>query len=99
MWRLRFLKKDKELTSGIQLVGESFVGVAFMRNVFSVGILFALNPWMEAQGLQNMTIVMGCWCFTVCALYIPMIYYGKKLRVKTAGRYMRLAASSQVSRR
>lgn len=65
--------------------------MALLRNCFSIAILFALVPWMDAQGLQNMTIVMGVWAVVTGFLHVPLIKWGKKIRERTERRYIEMA--------
>ncbi|KAF4442956.1 putative HOL1-like protein [Fusarium austroafricanum] len=78
------------------ITGEAFIGVAFMRNVFSIAISFALVPWLNAQGLQNMTIVMGIWALVMAFLHVPLQIWGKKIREKTEESYKRMATGTRV---
>ncbi|KAF9783624.1 hypothetical protein IL306_008751 [Fusarium sp. DS 682] len=73
-----------------ELVAEAFIGIAFMRNAVSVGVTFAIVPWMNTQGLSNMFIVIGCIAFAIGSLFVPMIIYGKRIRVALASRYWKL---------
>ncbi|RKL14542.1 hypothetical protein BFJ68_g6505 [Fusarium oxysporum] len=78
------------------ITGEAFIGVAFMRNAFSIAISFALVPWLDAQGLQNMTIVMGLWALAMAFLHVPMMIWGKRIREKTEASYKRMATGTRV---
>ncbi|KAF4449509.1 putative HOL1-like protein [Fusarium austroafricanum] len=73
-----------------ELTAEAFIGIAFMRNALSVGISFAIVPWMNQMGLSNMYIMSGCIAFAIGCLFIPMIIFGKKIRVALAPRYWKL---------
>ncbi|KAF4990479.1 hypothetical protein FDECE_14363 [Fusarium decemcellulare] len=73
-----------------ELTAEAFVGVAFIRNAFSVGVPFALVPWLKTMGLQNMLIVYGCIAGVIGLLHIPMIIWGRSIRAALASRYWRL---------
>lgn len=73
-----------------QLTAEAFVGVAFIRNAAAVGIPSALVPWMTGMGLSNMYILSGCVAFAIGSLFIPLLIWGKRIRVALAGRYYRL---------
>ena len=73
------------------MIGESFAGIAFLRNVFSIALIFAIVPWMKSQGLTEMFIVDGIWCYVVAALYIPLLIWGKKFRRRSAARYRRFS--------
>ncbi|KAH7116303.1 major facilitator superfamily domain-containing protein, partial [Dactylonectria macrodidyma] len=80
------------------VTGEAFIGVAFIRNCFSIAISFALVPWMDAQGTQNMSIVMGVWATAVAFIHVPLLIWGKRIRVKTAGAYELMAKERALSR-
>ncbi|KAH6954249.1 major facilitator superfamily domain-containing protein [Fusarium avenaceum] len=74
------------------ITGEAFIGVAFMRNAFSIAISFALVPWLDAQGLQSMSITMGLWAIVMAFLHVPLMIWGKRLRNKTAENYKRMVS-------
>lgn len=61
-----------------------------MRNAVSIGIPFAIEPWMRAQGIQNVFIVCGIVSLAVTALSIPIIFWGKSARRALAPRYRRM---------
>ncbi|KAF4964245.1 hypothetical protein FSARC_7799 [Fusarium sarcochroum] len=73
------------------ITGEAFIGVAFMRNCFSIAISFALVPWLDAQGLQNLSITMGVWATAMGFLHVPLMTWGKRIREKTTDSYKRMA--------
>ncbi|KAJ5200728.1 hypothetical protein N7491_008465 [Penicillium cf. griseofulvum] len=79
------------------ITGEAFIGVAFTRNLFSIGVSFAIVPWMDAQGVQNMCIVMGVWATAMGFIHVSLIIWGKKIREKTANKYQEMARESTVS--
>lgn len=72
-----------------ELTGEAFVMISFWRNVVSIGIPFAIAPW-EQMGVGNMHIVLGVIQFALTVTFIPMIYWGKKLRAKSGPYYYEL---------
>jgi hypothetical protein len=78
------------LTHCSQLAGSCFIVIAFFRNVVSIGIPFAIVPWLNKQGLTNMHIVMACVSLLISLLHIPMILWGKRLRVRYAAWYSEL---------
>lgn len=69
------------------VTGEAFVGIAFLRNCFSIVLVFAINPWLAHQGVRNMFIVIGVWSFVVCCLHLPLLKWGKYFRIRTAHTY------------
>lgn len=64
--------------------------MAFVRNAASIGIPFAISPWMKHDGLQNMFIACGFICLGVTMSIIPMIIFGKDARRAMAARYYRM---------
>ncbi|PYH46926.1 putative MFS transporter [Aspergillus saccharolyticus JOP 1030-1] len=80
------------IDSHVLLTGDAFTGVAFMRNVFSIGVPFAISPWMETSGLTNMFITVGFISLGVNLMLVVMIIYGKRFRRAKAHRYRELAA-------
>ncbi|KAJ5788482.1 hypothetical protein N7457_003472 [Penicillium paradoxum] len=70
-----------------EITGEAFTAVTFMRNALSIGIPFAISPWIERSGIQNMFIVCGTVSLAITALTIPMILWGKSARVVLASQY------------
>ncbi|PKX89624.1 putative MFS transporter [Aspergillus novofumigatus IBT 16806] len=79
--------------AALTLVIDSYrdVSVAFLRNAISIGIPFAISPWLERSGAQDMFIACGFTSLAVTMTIIPMVLYGKKMRMVTAGRYRVMA--------
>jgi hypothetical protein len=64
---------------------ESFLLIAGLKNVFSFGFSFAIVPWVTLSGFQG---AFGTMVGVQCALMlfgVPLWYYGKKIRHKSAG--------------
>lgn len=79
------------------MTGEAFVAIAFIRNIASIAFYFAITPWFEHSGIQGMYIVVAVLALVVASLHVPLIIWGKKIRVKTAARYVEYAAKkSQI---
>ncbi|EED14247.1 MFS transporter, putative [Talaromyces stipitatus ATCC 10500] len=79
------------LDSYPEIVSDAMTIIAFMRNAISIGIPFALVPWM-GKGVSNMFIECGCMSLAFSGLIIPMIIYGREARRRTAPKYMAMAA-------
>ena len=69
-----------------------------MRNVFSIGIPFAISPWMETYGLTKMFITVGFISLGVNLMLVVMVIYGKRFRRAKAHRYRELAAQQGQGR-
>ncbi|KAM3435147.1 hypothetical protein MY4824_005019 [Beauveria thailandica] len=81
-----------------QIIGSAMVGVVFVRNAASIGILFGLTPWIEKSGIRNVNIVMFCFCFLILLLPAVLLIWGKKARLASAGSYKRLSEKQSSSR-
>ena len=62
-----------------------------MRNVFSVVILFTLTPWIKRNGVQNVCLITAAICFVVLLFPIPLLIWGKRVRIATAQKYRHMA--------
>ncbi|PYI10911.1 MFS general substrate transporter [Aspergillus sclerotiicarbonarius CBS 121057] len=78
------------------ITGDAFTGVAFIRNAISIGIPFAISPWLHRSGAQNMFIACGFISLVITLTIIPMVIWGKKMRAITAQRYQTMAAKQRV---
>ncbi|KAJ5617874.1 hypothetical protein N7537_002988 [Penicillium hordei] len=80
------------------IIGDALVGVVFMRNIFSVIVLFVLTPWVNKMGLRDLHILCAVLSFVILLLPVPLLIWGKKARIATAPSYRRMAAN-QLSHR
>ena len=71
------------------IVGDALVGVCFVRNAIATGVVFAINPWIGSLGFYNTMTSVGCLALGIGMLWIPMVIWGKKMRIKFASRYQR----------
>lgn len=85
------MKKIDNLTYPIQIVGDSLVAVAFVRNVFATIVVFVLTPWINSLGLHHMFTSVGCIALGLNLTVIPIIIWGKKFRIMCAQRYAIMA--------
>ncbi|GAB1210248.1 hypothetical protein APSETT445_009039 [Aspergillus pseudonomiae] len=74
-----------------KITGDAFTGVAFLRNAFSIGIPFAISPWMEHSGLTKMFVTCGFISLGVTVTLLGMAIYGKRFRSATAKRYRKMS--------
>ncbi|KAJ5832496.1 major facilitator superfamily domain-containing protein [Penicillium riverlandense] len=70
------------------IVADSLVGVTFIRNLLATILIFALTPWIEAVGISSVFLTLS---LLSLAVLVPgtlcFLYFGKRLRVRTASRY------------
>ncbi|KAJ5734461.1 MFS general substrate transporter [Penicillium malachiteum] len=77
-----------------EIAGDAFTGIAFLRNAISIGIPFAITPWIKNNGLQNMFVIVGFISLAVNSLMIPMMIWGKPARRALASRYQQMVGIS-----
>ncbi|ORY60290.1 major facilitator superfamily transporter [Pseudomassariella vexata] len=75
-----------------KIIGSALVPIAFTRNAFATLIVFALTPWIESMGLENMFITATILCLVTLSSTIMMMIWGRRMRVWSADRYERFAA-------
>ena len=54
--------------------------VMIVRNTMSFAINYGITPWLDHLGLQNCFISVAFVALAVCSVYLPMIFFGKRLR-------------------
>lgn len=81
-----------------EITGNAFVGIAFVRNVFGIAIPFAITPWLEISSLTNIFITCAGISLGISGLFVPLIFYGKRIRVKTAPKYIALLEKNKGNR-
>ncbi|KAJ5649954.1 uncharacterized protein N7484_003677, partial [Penicillium longicatenatum] len=69
------------------IIADSIVGVTFIRNLISTLFVFALSPWVDQVGLTWFYVTFGLISTVILLGNFIFIYFGKKFRVMTAGRY------------
>ncbi|GAA5912631.1 hypothetical protein JCM6882_004695 [Rhodosporidiobolus microsporus] len=84
------------LDSYKEMALEVMVAAVLVRNTLSFAIGYAVAPWLEGLGVQNMNLSMGFAGAAFCALFLPVIWKGKYLRNQTKGLFWRLAATTPI---
>ena len=69
------------------IVGDALVSVAFVRNAFATVVVIVLQSWINAMGLRGMFTTAGCLALATLLPTVPMLVWGKRMRIKTAKRY------------
>lgn len=46
----------------------------------SFAISYGITPWLDGLGLQNCFISVAFVALAICGTFLPMIWYGKRLR-------------------
>lgn len=71
------------------LGGEAIVTVILVRNTMSFAIGYGITPWVDGMGLQNAFILAGFAGLAQCLTFFAMVKWGKGLRKKSAGKYVK----------
>ncbi|KAL4860906.1 fungal-specific transcription factor domain-containing protein [Aspergillus spectabilis] len=74
-----------------RITGDAMVGVTFVRNAVSTAFIFALDPWFESIGIQNVILSMTLIATFILSFAVVFLIWGRDLRVFTAVRYRRIA--------
>lgn len=59
---------------------EGLASIILVRNTMSFAIGYGITPWLDDLGLQNCFISVAFVGLVICATFLPMIIFGKKLR-------------------
>ncbi|KAE8440904.1 hypothetical protein EG329_006325 [Mollisiaceae sp. DMI_Dod_QoI] len=82
-----------------EIVADSLVAVTFIRNIIGTIFVFALTPWINAVGIQNVIITITVIGTVVLAFVFLFIFKGKSFRVRSAKRYRGYAEKQFEARR
>lgn len=80
---------------GRKIVSHGFMVVAFVRNVFTITGPAVTNPWRKGMGLGGMFICAAFVSLAVNLLAVPLLIWGKRIRIATASRYHRLSQQTK----
>lgn len=67
------------------------VAVIFVKNLFPTIFVFALTPWLIADGLQNVMIILTVIVVFLLSGNLALIKWGKQLRARSAKKYFEFA--------
>ncbi|KAH0436662.1 major facilitator superfamily transporter [Colletotrichum camelliae] len=73
---------------------ESFVFITFIRNAATIGVPFAVVPWLNSMSLTNISIICGCVASSICFSFVPLLIWGRGIRVALHARYDKLMAET-----
>lgn len=78
-----------------EIAGESLIAVIIIRNTLGFAFNYAINPWIDSLGLQNCFISVAAISFISTSSFLVMIFWGKRGRQFSAGRYWSYVSKSQ----
>jgi hypothetical protein len=81
-----------------EILADALIGVAFVRNIMAMILVFSIQPWFNGMSIYNAFILLGCLAIAFSLTAIPMYIWGKKYREKCADRYRYYASKQFVIR-
>ncbi|KAK5444186.1 hypothetical protein LTS15_010539 [Exophiala xenobiotica] len=72
-----------------EIAEEAITGVLVVRALWATGFTFAIQPWLETDGIQNTFVAMSIIALALLLSSVLLIKWGKALRRLTATRYIR----------
>ncbi|KAK3181876.1 hypothetical protein K4F52_006779 [Lecanicillium sp. MT-2017a] len=69
--------------------GDGLVTVILIRNTMSFAIGYGITPWLDGLGIQNCFISVAFVALAICSIFLPMVFFGKKLRAMKRESYWR----------
>ena len=74
-----------------QIVADAMVALTVTRNIVATAFVFAIDPWIAAMGVKNVFVMLTVLNVAILGSVFIFIFYGKKLRSKTASNYRHYA--------
>jgi len=81
-----------------EILPDALIGVAFVRNIMAMILVFVVQPWFNGMGVYNAFVLLGCISVAFSLTGIPMYIWGKRYRIKCADRYRYYAGKQFVIR-
>ncbi len=63
-----------------EISGDALVTLILIRNTMSFAVSYGITPWLDGLGLQNCFISVAFVALAICSIFLPVIWYGKRLR-------------------
>ncbi|EGC41167.1 MFS transporter [Histoplasma capsulatum var. duboisii H88] len=77
-----------------ELSGETMVSVTIIRNTLGFAFSYGITPWVETQGMRNCFITASMVALVCTLTFLPMIYFGKRLRKFSKDMYWQYVSTS-----
>ncbi|KAJ5814800.1 MFS transporter [Penicillium riverlandense] len=78
-----------------ELSGIAICGVIFVRNTMVFAMGYGITPWVTDLGYQNCFISAAFVGMACASLYLVMIKFGKRCRIRSRERYWKLLAKNK----
>lgn len=72
-----------------EISGDALVTVILIRNTMSFAVSYGITPWLDGLGLQNCFVSVAFVALAICGIFVPVVFYGKRLRAGKREDYWR----------
>jgi hypothetical protein len=69
--------------------GDGLASIILVRNTMSFAIGYGITPWIESLGLRDCFLSVAFVGMAICAVFLPVIIWGKSLRARKRDSYWR----------
>ncbi|OAQ78320.1 MFS transporter [Purpureocillium lilacinum] len=71
------------------IAGDGLGTCIIIRNTMGFAIGYGITPWVGSLGLQDCFLSVAAVSLAICAVYLPVIFFGKRLRAVNRDGYWR----------
>jgi MFS family permease len=76
--------------------GDAIVAVILIRNTMSFAVNYGITPWLTDLGYQNCFLSAAFVGLAASSVFLLMIKFGKRLRIKSSGTYWSIVNADKV---
>jgi MFS family permease len=76
--------------------GDAIVAVILIRNTMSFAVNYGITPWLTNLGYQNCFLSAAFVGLAASSVFLLMIKFGKRLRIKSSGKYWSIVNADKV---
>jgi MFS family permease len=76
--------------------GDAIVAVILIRNTMSFAVNYGITPWLTNLGYQNCFLSAAFVGLAASSVFLLMIKFGKRLRIKSSGKYWSIVDADKV---
>jgi MFS family permease len=76
--------------------GDAIVAVILIRNTMSFAVNYGITPWLTDLGYQNCFLSAAFVGLAASSVFLLMIKFGKRLRIKSSGKYWSIVNADKV---
>lgn len=63
-----------------EVSADGLASCIIIRNTMSFAVNYGITPWLDGLGLQNCFISVAFVALAICSTFLPVIWFGKRLR-------------------